>query len=109
MIRVVAFHSLNQKNSKRESALSYALFFTSSATGNYTDGAPELVKHNRYAPKIVQNILGHSRIDVALEVYTKVIEDDIRYAVFDPLAAKVESEEKEVPGNPEQTDAETEA
>jgi len=46
----------------------------------------ELVKHNKYAPKIVQNILGHSRIDVALEVYTKVIEDDLQYATFDPLA-----------------------
>ena len=44
-----------------------------------------LVDAGRYAPKIVAQILGHSKVDVALEVYTKVVNQDLQYAIFNPL------------------------
>ena len=48
-----------------------------------------LVDAGRYAPKIVAQILGHSNTDVALNIYTKVVSDDVRLAVFNPLGKAV--------------------
>lgn len=46
-----------------------------------------LVDAGRYAPKIVARILGHSRPDVALQIYTKIVDDDLKYATFNPLGS----------------------
>ena len=48
-----------------------------------------LVDAGRYAPKIVAQILGHARVTVAQEIYTRVVNQDIRLAVFNPLSKKV--------------------
>ncbi len=45
-----------------------------------------LVDAGRYAPKIVAQILGHSRPDVALQIYTKIVNDDLKFATFNPLS-----------------------
>jgi integrase len=47
-----------------------------------------LVDAGRYAPKIVAQILGHARPDVALQIYTKIVNDDLKYATFNPLAGR---------------------
>ncbi len=54
-----------------------------------------LVDAGRYAPKIVAQILGHARPDVALQIYTKVIDNDLRYATFNPLVTgRLQSQKK---------------
>ena len=55
-----------------------------------------LVDAGRYAPKIVAQILGHNRTDVAQNIYQKVVNDDLKYAVFNPLVkVTVENLEKQ--------------
>jgi integrase len=53
-----------------------------------------LVDAGRYAPKIVAQILGHSRPDVALQIYTKIVNDDLRFATFNPLQSWAKDKEK---------------
>jgi integrase len=46
----------------------------------------ELVKAGTYSPKLMAQLLGHASTDVALEVYTLVVEDDLMSATFDPAS-----------------------
>lgn len=44
----------------------------------------DLIRQGLYSPKPIQRFLGHSRPDVALNVYTLVVEDDYLMTAFDP-------------------------
>jgi integrase len=48
----------------------------------------ELMGQSKFPPKILQQLLGHSRPDMAMNIYTKAIDEDIRTATFDPLERK---------------------
>ena len=44
----------------------------------------DLIRQELYSPKLIQRFLGHSRPDVALNVYTLVVENDYLMTAFDP-------------------------
>lgn len=44
----------------------------------------DLIQQGRYSPKLVQKLLGHARPDVAMSVYTLVIDEDYMGATFSP-------------------------
>ena len=48
----------------------------------------ELMGQSKFPPKILQQLLGHSRPDMAMNIYTKVIDEDMRTAIFDPMERK---------------------
>ncbi len=43
-----------------------------------------LVQQGRYSPKLVMQLLGHSHPHVALQHYTRVVEEDLVLAIFEP-------------------------
>lgn len=45
-----------------------------------------LVQQGRYSPKLVMQLLGHSHPHVALQHYTRVVEEDLLLATFEPTA-----------------------
>ena len=45
---------------------------------------PDLVQKGKYSPKLVMTLLGHSQPDVAMQYYTRMIEEDYRSATFEP-------------------------
>lgn len=45
----------------------------------------ELVQQGRYSPKLVMQLLGHSHPDIALRHYSKVVQEDLAGATFDPF------------------------
>lgn len=48
----------------------------------------DLIQQGRYSPKLVQKLLGHARPDVAMSVYTLVIDEDYMGATFSPRGLK---------------------
>ena len=44
-----------------------------------------LIDQNKFPPKVLQQLLGHARADVAMNVYAKVIEKDYLSATFTPV------------------------
>ena len=72
-LRLIKFHTLRK---------TYATYVTQS-----------LIQQNMFPPKVLQKLLGHTRADVAMNVYAKVIDKDYLSATFTPtLVAPVKKE-----------------
>jgi len=63
-LRPIKFHTLRK---------TYATYVTQN-----------LLQQNKFPPKVLQKLLGHSRADVAMNVYAKVIDKDYLSATFTP-------------------------
>ncbi len=63
-LRPIKFHTIRK---------TYATYVTRS-----------LISKNKFPPKVLQKLLGHSKVDVAMNVYAKVIEKDYLEATFTP-------------------------
>jgi len=64
-LRPIKFHTMRK---------TYATYVTKS-----------LIDQNKFPPKVLQQLLGHARADVAMNVYAKVIEKDYLSATFTPV------------------------
>lgn len=73
-LRLIKFHTLRK---------TYATYVTKS-----------LINQNKFPPKVLQQLLGHSRPDVAMNVYAKVIEKDYLDATFTPLLEEHEDSDE---------------
>lgn len=49
----------------------------------------DLIQRGKYSPKIVQALLRHTHANVALQFYTRVIDEDFAGATFDPKPKKM--------------------
>lgn len=74
-LRPIKFHTLRK---------TYATYVTQN-----------LLQQNKFPPKVLQKLLGHTRADVAMNIYAKVIDKDYLSATFTPTL-KLEANQEQV-------------
>ena len=74
-LRPIKFHTLRK---------TYATYVTQN-----------LLQQNKFPPKVLQKLLGHTRADVAMNIYAKVIDKDYLSATFTPTL-KLESNQEQL-------------